>query len=142
MHFFIKYYILYVIFLEGLDMFNLNEDKLLCSELVHTFPKDMILRIEKIINQLCNYDIKGVSAIKGINEHYNILFEIEEIYKIIFDYYENKTMSLKFTNKIDEQILNVKDVTEASNEKINLIIQVIEETIYKDKLINNTNKTK
>lgn len=117
-------------------MKNLREDKVLSSELVHSFPNDMLKHIENVLNRLNDKNIKGLSAIKGINEHYNIVFELEELYKLLFDYYENKTMSLKFTSKTNDQILNVKDITEASEEKLNLIAEVINETIYKDSLIN------
>lgn len=123
-------------------MFNLSEDKVLCSELVRSFPKDMIKNIEHVVSKLNEHNIKGLSAIKGVNEHYNITFQLEEVYKILFDYFENKSMSLKFTTNDKEPILNVKDITEASEEKLNLIVEVIDETIYKDNLINNTGKRK
>ena len=119
-------------------MFNLKDDSVLCSELVRSFPKDMIKQIEIILSKLNNYNVKGVSAIKGVNEHYNMVFQIEKLYKLIFDYYENTSMSLKFSTKENENILNVKDVTESSDEKLNLIVEVIGETIYKDNLISNT----
>ena len=101
-------------------MYNFREDKLLCTDLVRGFPKEMIKEIEPFLVGLSNYNIKGLHGIKGIDDQYQIAFELEKIYKIIFNYYKDKSMSLRFTTKDDTPILNVKNVI--VSDKLGLII--------------------
>ena len=121
-------------------MYNLSDDKVLSTDLVHSFPKKMILEIEKVLVNLSKYDIKGIYAIKGISDHYQVAFNICKTHKLIFDYDKDENLSLTFMTINDEKILSVNSISD--EDKINLIVEVITETIYKDNLISNSDKRK
>ena len=120
-------------------MFDLSEDKVLSSELVHNFPKDMLCKVTNILKGLDNYDIKGLYGVKVYENKYNLAFEIALKYKLLFGYDVSKNVSVLFETKKDEPLLSINEVD--SDEKISLINSVIKETIVKDNLIDNTSKS-
>ena len=117
--------------------FDLSEDKVLSSELVHNFPKEMIGQVSNVLKKLDNYTIKGLYGIKVTENIYKLAFELEEKYKLLFSY-NNKNILLNLVTKKDELLVSIKQID--SDEKIELINSTISDKIFKDNLINTTNK--
>lgn len=121
-------------------MYSLNEDKIMCSNLVRSFPKEMIMQVKDVLDGLSNYDINGLWVAKISENNYRMCFELEELYKLIFAYKQEKKLSLEFIDFNKDKILSVNSID--SEEKRKLINEVITQTIFKDKLIDSNHKRK
>ena len=116
------------------------DDKVMSNELVRDFPKEFKDTCTSVVTKI-GVEAKGLSAIKvrdaGPLTHL-ITFLLLKQYQLQFSYGDAKITSASFYDKDKNPVLSLADVS--SEEVISLLKTVIEETIERDNMIENTRK--
>ena len=121
-------------------MYDFSHDKVLGSEVVRKFPREMVTRSVAVLSSLDDYEMRGMYGIKVTDNKFILAFSVATNYKVLFSYDDTKQLGLNLATKKDELILSMDNVD--SNEKINLINEVIKENLNKDNLISSVEKRK